>query len=393
MRLLYTLTSYPPSVGGAQIHTHLLAQAMAPNAVQVITHWSKNRTDWLLGTTLLQPPAKDYAIDGVSVHSLGFSVYEKIRILPWLPLYYPFMPQIIPQIASILESHILPFAHKVDVIHNIRMGRENLSYASLQVAHQINVPFVFTPVHHPRWVGWRYKAYLDLYRAADAVIAMTNSEKQKLVELSVAPERIHVTGVGPVLASSENGEQFRQKYALSGQIILFLGQHYPYKGYCQLLQAMPIIWQRFPEAHAVFIGPSVKSSEQVFAQYSDSRILRLGAVDIQAKTDALAACDLLCVPSTQESFGGIYTEAWSFKKPVIGCNIPAVADVISDGVDGYLTEQKPESIAEKIIYLLANPAKAAELGEAGKIKVETQYSWSKIAEQTYRVYQSVCLGS
>jgi glycosyltransferase involved in cell wall biosynthesis len=58
---------------------------------------------------------------------------------------------------------------------------------------------------------------------------------------------------------------------------------------------------------------------------NDPRILELGSVDLQTKTDALEACTLLCLPSTQESFGGVYTEAWSFKKPVIGCDIPAVS--------------------------------------------------------------------
>jgi hypothetical protein len=34
--------------------------------------------------------------------------------------------------------------------------------------------------------------------------------------------------------------------------------------------------------------------------------------------------------------GGVYTEAWSFCKPVIGCPIPAVSELIVEGVDGCL---------------------------------------------------------
>jgi glycosyltransferase involved in cell wall biosynthesis len=112
-------------------------------------------------------------------------------------------------------------------------------------------------------------------------------------------------------------------------------------------------------------------------------------VGLQLKTDALAACALLCVPSTQESFGGVYTEAWSFGKPVIGCDIPAVAEVITDGQDGYLVDQEPEQIAERVCHLLLNPAQAEAMGQAGQHKVEAEYTWQRIAERTEEAYHRV----
>ncbi|WLT39507.1 hypothetical protein NON20_08505 [Synechocystis sp. B12] len=56
MKLLYTLTTYPPTIGGAQLHQHLLAQQLqSRHSLQVLTQWRTNRTDWLLGTTLKAP--------------------------------------------------------------------------------------------------------------------------------------------------------------------------------------------------------------------------------------------------------------------------------------------------------------------------------------------------
>jgi glycosyltransferase involved in cell wall biosynthesis len=104
----------------------------------------------------------------------------------------------------------------------------------------------------------------------------------------------------------------------------------------------------------------------------------------------LAACDLLCVPSSQESFGGVYTEAWSFGKPVIGGKAPAIADVITDGKDGFLVSQDPAEIADRILYLLDHPTEAAAMGQAGKTKVEAKYTWPKLAEKTMQVYRHVC---
>ena len=387
MKLLYTLTSYPPSVGGAQLHQHLLAQQIQlKHSIQVVCHWDSNRNDWLLGTTLRAPSHDyNYIIDGIVVHRLGLSVGEKLQIAPFLPIYYPIMDVALPAIAACLEKHLHPYAN-VDLIHNVRFGREGLSYASLKAARHRDIPFVLTPVHHPRWVGWRYRAYNKLYRMADAVIALTHAEKQVLVELGVREERISVTGIGPILTDRADPSAFRSSHKIEGPMVLFLGQHYQYKGYRQVLKAAPLVWKKLPEAHFVFIGPAVRQSEQDFSDITDQRIHRLGKVSLQEKTNALAACTLLCVPSVQESFGGIYTEAWSFGKPVIGCNIPSVSEVITDGIDGYVVAQDPEQIAERICHLLLHPSQLQVMGAAGKQKVESKFTWQRLAELTEQVY-------
>ncbi|MCA9873193.1 MAG: glycosyltransferase family 4 protein, partial [Anaerolineales bacterium] len=184
-------------------------------------------------------------------------------------------------------------------------------------------------------------------------------------------------------------QAFLEKNGIDGPCILFLGQHYAYKGYSQLLQAADAVWRRVPEAHFVFIGPPVGQSEREFAAKPDRRIHRLGRVDLQEKSNALAACTLLCVPSTQESFGGVYTEAWQFGKPVIGGNITAVSDVIDNGYNGYLVNQTSSDIADKIIDLLCNPEHAKVMGERGKKKLEDRYTWERLAQLTLSAYQKV----
>ncbi len=387
MQLLYTLTTYPPAIGGAQLHQHLIAQQLKQkHPIQVISHWNQNRTDWLLGTTINAPKDPlNYTIDDIPVHRFGLNLNDKIRLLPYLPLYYPVMDFALPAIANCISQYLDPYAQQADLIHNVRIGREGLSYASYQIAQKYNIPFVFTPVHHPRWIGWRYRAYLKLYQLADAVIALTQTEKQTLIELGVKPERITVTGIGPIVAETVNIKAFKATYKITDPIILFLAQHYPYKGYQQLLQAAPLVWKKFPEAQFVFAGPTVANSEQYFKN-QDPRIHRLGALNLEDKTNALAACTMLCVPSSQESFGGVYTEAWNFAKPVIGCNIPAVSEVIDQGINGYLVNQTPESIADAICQILQNPSASQKMGQAGKEKLQKNFTWSIIAKKTESIY-------
>ncbi|MDB9525411.1 glycosyltransferase family 4 protein [Oscillatoria sp. CS-180] len=390
MNLLYCLTAYPPFIGGSQIHQHQLAKVLAEeHLTQVICHWNQHRTDWLLGTTLFHPKGGNYSYEGISVHQLELGWKEKLCVVPVLPLYYPFMEYSVKLIANILAPKLKNFAQRADVIHAVRIGREGLIYTARQLAAQLDIPFVLTPVHHPRWQGWRYRVYNELYRRADALIALTDHERQMLIETGVKPERIHVTGVGPILAHEGDGERFCKTYNINSPFVLFLGQHYLYKGFRQLLEATSLVWKSCPDMEFVFAGPAVKQSEQFFKTYRDRRIHRLGTLDLQTKTDVLAACSILCVPSSQESFGGVFTEAWSFKKPVIGGRIPAVADVISHGEDGLLVEQRPEEIAEAICTLWQQPDYARRMGEAGYHKVKAQFTWPQLANKTLQIYQQL----
>ncbi len=391
MNLLYTLTTYPPSTGGAQIHQHQLAIHLKErHQMQVAVHWDNNRNDWLLGTTIKAPSkGRNYVIDGIDVHRIGFATWEKIFMAPFTAAYYPMMQIALPPIAARIEKHIKTMAAKAHLIHNVRIGREGLSYASYNAARKRGIPFVLTPVHHPRWVGWRYKAYNKLYTLADALFALTNAEKEILVGLGAKEERVHVIGHGPVLQKKANPQAFLKQHHIQGPMVLFLGQHYPYKGYRQVVEAAEKVWQKFPETHFVFIGPGVGQSETLFESLDDKRILRLGKVSLQEKTDALAACSLLCVPSTQESFGGVYAEAWCYEKPVIGCNIPAVSEVVTDGKDGFLVKQEPDEIADKIITLLDSNTLSTKMGANGKSKVKEKYTWQRIAQNVEKIYQTL----
>jgi hypothetical protein len=57
----------------------------------------------------------------------------------------------IPILAGNLERHILNFATGSDMVHNFRIGREPISFASFNAARKRNIPFIFTPFHHTRW--------------------------------------------------------------------------------------------------------------------------------------------------------------------------------------------------------------------------------------------------
>jgi glycosyltransferase involved in cell wall biosynthesis len=390
--LLLTATAYPPSIGGAQLYLHSLARELAArHQVQVISQWDTNRSDWLRGTTVNAPrEGLAYQVDGVCVQRLALTDDMRRALVPWVLGYYAFQGPALARIAAALEAAMAPYAGEPDLVHNVRIGREGLSLASLNLARRRGVPFVLSPLHHPRWGTWLHRHFHRMYRAANAVIALTDGERELLVRLGVDERRIFVTGMGPVLAESGDGARFRAAHGLGDNpMVLFLGQKYPYKGAAAVLAAAELVWRQWPEVRFVFVGPRTRHSRRLFAAVHDQRVLELDTVDLQTKTDALAACTVLCVPSLQESFGGVYTEAWSLGKPVIGGDIEAVRSVISDGQDGYLVAQQPGMIAERLSWLLDHPEPACAMGRRGQAKVEARYTWPRLAQLTEGVYDHV----
>ncbi len=391
MNILFTITSYPPSMGGAQLYLHeIVKRAGQDHGVKVGCFFNTNRTDWLLGTTLKAPEVSaDYKHENITVRQIGFSSAEKLRLLPHVCTYYFNKIYNISAISGLIEEKLSSIDSKIDLIHNVRVGREPLSYASYNLAKKLKIPFVFTPLHHPRWSHWFFKEYQDLYRKADGIFALTPYEKNIYKSFAVKEEKVFVTGTGAVLAKEASPERFREKYRISGNMVLFIGQGYRYKGIEKLLKAAKIIFKHKKNADFVFIGPHTGYSKGLFGRESDPRIKHIGKVDLQTKTDALAACDIFCLPSSQESFGAVFLEAWNFEKPVIALDIPQLNCLIHDGVNGYLVEPEPQKIAEKIITLLSDANLRSGFGSAGKKMVENEFTWDILYKKTNLAYQQI----
>ncbi len=396
MNILYAAVCYPPRIGGGEIHLHRVAKELAGRGheVQVISQWSRWRRDWLWGTTVFSDPPARYQYEGIDVSRLGFPLSTRVRMFPWVISYYGayslLMGTAVQGVARLMRPSFEAEVDSPQIVHALRMGREFLVKTALNVARNRDIPFVLTPLHHPRWKGARYRQYDRLYRAADAVIALTEYEKRILIEEKrVGAGRVFVTGIGPILARDYSGVEFRKQYGIAEPYVLFLGRQVRHKGSAALLKAARMVWQKHRSVGFVFIGPRTRESESMFRDFRDPRIFNIGPVDLETKTAALAECELLCVPSTQESFGGVYSEAWVFGKPVIGGRTPQISCVIDDGKDGLLCSQRPEELAEKICDLISQPELGRAMGERGQKKVREHFTWNRIADKTEAIYQSL----
>jgi glycosyltransferase involved in cell wall biosynthesis len=106
------------------------------------------------------------------------------------------------------------------------------------------------------------------------------------------------------------------------------------------------------------------------------------------KQDALAACDMLCVPSEGESFGMVYFEAWAYKKPVVALDLPVLRESVGAANGGLLVQDTPSEIANGITKLLENPALGAVMGAKGK-ELASRHKWDTAVDAYLQTYTRI----
>jgi glycosyltransferase involved in cell wall biosynthesis len=103
----------------------------------------------------------------------------------------------------------------------------------------------------------------------------------------------------------------------------------------------------------------------------------------------MARAQLVALPSWDEAFGLVYTEAMAQGTPVVAGKGEGPEDFITAGVSGYLAAvRSPDALAGIIAEVLDDPARAAAIGEAGRAAA-LELSWERNAKLTLGVYEHV----
>ena len=93
----------------------------------------------------------------------------------------------------------------------------------------------------------------------------------------------------------------------------------------------------------------------------------VGEVEEPEKQWLLENCSVFCVPSADESFGIVYTEAMRSTKPVVALDVSPVNEIVINGETGVLVPAgDPSALAAALDKLLGNEALRKKMGEAGR---------------------------
>ncbi len=383
MRILFVKRGYAP-IGGSESLCYGFATRLASRGhdVRVVCAWPSERehAKWQLDHRAAE------LFDGHRV--FRHRGVEVVQVKPRGGLLG--LAADATTLVDLMRGDVLErYAADRELIHNV--GREYLD-SSIDVAGELDVPLVLTPLAHPgQFHGGDASSDFARYRRASAITTMTDWERGWYLEHAIEPSRVVTTGMGPNTQGTGDGAAFRAASGIPARapLVLYIGRKERYKGYIQLLDAAEHVWATHPDTRFVFIGIDGFYSTffDDFARYRDERIIDIECAAPAVKAAALDTCDLFAMPSRHETFGLGYLEAWLHSRPVIGGDIPPLREVIEHGVDGLLVRQRAPEVAAAIVRILDDPALGRAMGTAGRAKVARRWDWDLVVDRLESAYE------
>jgi N-acetyl-alpha-D-glucosaminyl L-malate synthase BshA len=187
---------------------------------------------------------------------------------------------------------------------------------------------------------------------------------------------------------------FRSYFADEDEkIILHVSNFRPVKRIPDAIRAFALVLKKLP-ARLLLLGdgPERDACAQLVHELGISRYtLFLGKQHPIEKFYSIA--DLLMMPSEYESFGMAALEASAAGVPVICTGGSGLAEVVVDGITGFLCEVgNAEMLAARAIEVLSNPQLARQMGNAARRRAATCFNLNKIISQYERIYHALLAG-
>lgn len=387
MRILFISPIYSDKVGGRERYLYKISAELSKDCEVKAAARFDTPVDFITSTAkfITNTGNKEYSNNNVKVHVLGINLFEKIILSPAFKLHFnPKTRGIAKWLHNkIWVKKIIELVKWADIVEYHGTGLGLLGFSALKTCNLTGKPFVILPHCHPGSWG-DGEIDIQLYKSAAGVIVKSEVEKQFMISKGVPADKIKVIYSAPIVENRYDAGYFRKKYNVCGDMVLFVGRRTRGKGYFSLVEAVEKVWQSCPETYFVFIGDG-----EVVHKFKDKRIIELGWRDGFEKSSAYATCDVFCMPSYEEAFGIAYAEAWSFGKPVVGGNIPALREIISEGKDGLLVMQNPEEIANALVKLLKDKELRKTFGINGKRKLKEKFNWDKVVKDTKNFYEKI----
>lgn len=265
-----------------------------------------------------------------------------------------------------------------------------------RMCRALDIPYVLAPHGslHPgalaeKWprkqVGLWALGYGGLVRHA-AALHVLNADEARIPWWLPRPARIEIipngVAIGPPAPPLDGAPP----------VVLFLGRLHPAKGLDLLGEAFGRVAAERPAARLVAVGPDQGGAAILKAAARrhrfEARLTLPGPLFGDDKRAALVRATVFCLPSRHEGFSIATLEALAAGRPVViseACHFPEVAAAGA----GRVVPPTAGALAEALAAVLDDPAAAAGMGARGRALVERDHRWSRIAQRTVALYQSV----
>ncbi len=249
-------------------------------------------------------------------------------------------------------------------------------------------------LHGLNVVKWGMQKYVLGH--CDVACGTTGFALEGLRRMGAAASKIHRLSGGVdserFYPDTEAAERLRAEHELQAQPVICTASRLArHKGHRHVLQALRLVVEQLPDTHYVIVGegPYQPELERFAERYSVSEhVTFVGRVSDEELRAYYTMADIMAMPSfdipghPNEGLGLTYLEANACGTPVIGADSGGVAEIIEDGVSGLLVPPRDHrALAEALLKLLRDPEYVAKLGEYGRRRALSDFSWAQVADR------------
>jgi glycosyltransferase involved in cell wall biosynthesis len=295
---------------------------------------------------------------------------------------------------------------KFDIIHD----NQCLGYGLLLIK-RLKIPVVAT-IHHPVHIDRQ----IEISQAANlwrkfllvrwfSFLGMQNRVSRRLERVITvshkSAEDIHrYYGVSEdVLRVVYNGidvDYFKSNGNINKEpnsiIMVSSGSGY-FKGVPNLLDALCLLKENISLKLTIIGANDVQNKvvQMVKARGLESIVTFTGKIEKDELVRRYCSAEFAVVPSVYEGFGFPAAEAMACKLPVIATRAGALPEVIGEDNEGgiLVPPGNPAALADAIKHLLADKTLCRQMGEAGRKRMESKFSWDQAARKTVAVYEEL----
>jgi glycosyltransferase involved in cell wall biosynthesis len=277
--------------------------------------------------------------------------------------------------------------------------------AAVQAARKLGLPSVITMHGGDVYVNpeqgydfptrWYVRPPLRwTLRHAGALTAITEDCRQHALRAGAPDQSMHLVFNGTDLrrfSPAPGGKPVDPRY---GPLMIFAcRQLFPRKGIRFLIEAAAQLKPRFPELRVVVAGDGFERPELIKLAETlgiADRVTFLGWVPNSDLPPYYRAAAISVIPSLEEGFGIPAAEAMGCETPVVASDAGGLPEVVEHGVTGLIVPRGDSTaLAEAMATLLADPARRAEMGRAGRERALRLFDWDRTAAQFEQIYASV----
>jgi len=229
----------------------------------------------------------------------------------------------------------------------------------------------------------RLELFKPTFEGSRGILFQTEPERELAGRIFDLPPRTALIGSGVHPPASYDPEGFRARHGIQGDFLLFAGRREWGKAWPELLRHLD-----FANSHLPRPVPLVTCGVgEIGAVPPNVRVIDVGYVSDQERSDAMAAATVYVQPSARESFSRTIMEAWLAGTPVLANAAGAVVAWHCERSGAGLPYRDRYEFAESVRLLLDRPETRTAMACRGREYVLGNYRWPDVLARVERAIE------